>query len=519
MSSERYWRERAERMLLDEERKGADLIRALTGFYSNTGSRLQADMDAFYLRYAKDNKISLESARRLLAPNEQESFQQALSHYRSTSQRLGFGKEHENYLRLLAGRASITRQQALHTQARQRVEALFRDGEAAFSSTLQSVYTGSYQAAGRELGISGDFARMDTQTVERLLRTPWLGENYSSRLWKHKTMLVEQLEELIPRAFATGENSRVLGQQLAERLSVSLSAGERLARTEVNRAANESARLAYHTAGVDKYEYLATLDRRTSEVCASLDGKTFLVSDAQAGRNYPPMHPNCRSTTIPYFASDEFDGEYTRAARKADGSHYTVSSSMNYDQWKKTPESGILEQISLDPIVITDLVIDALTTPAVPGWSKEQNAMLNERHRELLRLAKEQPLGNEVGMYMNEQLEGVVSAVGGTGQVKIDLSQGAVYMHNHPSGHLFTLNDLECILFNDNIQVLTAVGNQGHIYMLAKNKNFNFTDIRAVYTNVIKGHPDYKKAPEQYVQFMQAFLQELQPHGLIYLEG
>jgi uncharacterized protein with gpF-like domain len=39
------------------------------------------------------------------------------------------------------------------------------------------------------------------------------------------------------------------------------------------------------------------LDSRTSEICRELNGKRFKLSEAEVGVNYPPMHPNCRSTT------------------------------------------------------------------------------------------------------------------------------------------------------------------------------------------------------------------------------
>ena len=40
------------------------------------------------------------------------------------------------------------------------------------------------------------------------------------------------------------------------------------------------------------------MDSRTRKICNELDGKKFKVKDRQAGTNYPPMHPFCRSTTI-----------------------------------------------------------------------------------------------------------------------------------------------------------------------------------------------------------------------------
>jgi len=46
--------------------------------------------------------------------------------------------------------------------------------------------------------------------------------------------------------------------------------------------------------GGTHYLYKATLDTKTCERCTELDGKTFNVSTAQVGVNFPPMHPHCR---------------------------------------------------------------------------------------------------------------------------------------------------------------------------------------------------------------------------------
>lgn len=47
----------------------------------------------------------------------------------------------------------------------------------------------------------------------------------------------------------------------------------------------------------EEYLFRATRDSRTSIICASLDGKTFKYKDP--AKKVPPLHPNCRSTTIP----------------------------------------------------------------------------------------------------------------------------------------------------------------------------------------------------------------------------
>jgi len=52
---------------------------------------------------------------------------------------------------------------------------------------------------------------------------------------------------------------------------------------------------------IQGYQYVATLDTRTSLICARLDGKVYLLDSKYAPQ--PPQHFNCRSTTIPVIKS------------------------------------------------------------------------------------------------------------------------------------------------------------------------------------------------------------------------
>jgi len=90
---------------------------------------------------------------------------------------------------------------------------------------------------------------------------------------------------------------------------------------------------------VAQYKILATLDHRTSEICADMDGKLFNVGEEEPGINFPPFHPNCRTTQIPYFPPDEIDAMYEEAQRIArdpkTGKSYLVPASMTYREWAK----------------------------------------------------------------------------------------------------------------------------------------------------------------------------------------
>ncbi|OKO89746.1 minor capsid protein [Geobacillus proteiniphilus] len=57
---------------------------------------------------------------------------------------------------------------------------------------------------------------------------------------------------------------------------------------------------------MEKYEILATLDMRTSDICRSMDGKVYEVKNYKPGTTAPTFHVRCRTTTIPYFDESEY---------------------------------------------------------------------------------------------------------------------------------------------------------------------------------------------------------------------
>jgi len=119
---------------------------------------------------------------------------------------------------------------------------------------------------------------------------------------------------------------------------------EAIVRTSVNFIANE-AHFETYKANEDiteEYEYIATLDSRTTIICANLDGQVFRYDDPSAPR--PPQHINCRSTIAPIIKwadlGVEPPAEGTRSS--VDGQ---VRSSINYEQWLKDQAASVQEKV------------------------------------------------------------------------------------------------------------------------------------------------------------------------------
>lgn len=88
--------------------------------------------------------------------------------------------------------------------------------------------------------------------------------------------------------------------------------------------------------GVEKYEVVATLDLRTSDICRKLDGKVFDVKDYERGVTAPPFHVYCRSTTVPYYNDDiQADIENSRLARDPETGKSLRVEKLTYKEWYK----------------------------------------------------------------------------------------------------------------------------------------------------------------------------------------
>ena len=107
-----------------------------------------------------------------------------------------------------------------------------------------------------------------------------------------------------------------------------------IVRTSVNQV-QTMANQAVYSANQEvtkRYEYVATLDARTSAICGSLDGKTFKYGEGPM----PPQHFNCRSTTVPIIDDDDLRKKFPDTRPSAKG---RVPQNESYPNWlKKNPD-------------------------------------------------------------------------------------------------------------------------------------------------------------------------------------
>ena len=338
MESNEYWRKRALKLEARANKKGEALQKQLKREYTKAAKAIREKVDSFYMRYAKEQGLSYAEAIKALSSKEAREWRKTIAEYVEEIKALPDGAAKSRLIAELDMRPSASQQDRLSTLAGQidmEIDRLFIGAEQQMTATMTDVLEDGYYRKSFDLqqraGVMSHIPRLSPEMVENVLTYPWSGADFSSRIWENKRKLLFNMRQTITQGLMQGQSIARMSKDLGDTLGKSYIVTERLVRTETNHFHAEADKGAYNAAGVEQYEYMATLDTRTSDVCASLDGKVFNVKDAQVGVNYPPMHPWCRSTTVEYDPEDAADWA---------ASGEPMPKSTTYEEWKAAQDAA-----------------------------------------------------------------------------------------------------------------------------------------------------------------------------------
>lgn len=334
-----YWRKRFILLEDAQSKKGAEYFAELEKQYRKASAAVQRDVERWYARFAVNNEITMQEARKLLNSNELEEFRWDVFDYIEKGKTLNYSQQWAKQLENASARFHISRLEALKIQMQNHVETLYGNEHDEISSLMSNIYTEGYYRTAFELQlgfrIGYDLMKLDTNRIQKVMSKPWTvdGRTFSDRIWKQKSQLISELNNMLTQAIIRGQNPHVVTVEIANRFNVSKGQAGRLVMTEAAFFNSASTRDCYKDLGVKQYEIVATLDKRTSEICRALDSTVFKMSEYEVGATAPPFHVWCRTTTAPYFG-DEFEIDIERAARDENGKVYFVPE-MDYKEWKK----------------------------------------------------------------------------------------------------------------------------------------------------------------------------------------
>jgi SPP1 gp7 family putative phage head morphogenesis protein len=299
MDTNKYWQERAKNRIVRSEMQGVEIMEQILPIYQQALVNINKDINSIYLNYANEVGLDVAELTKVLSNADKNNF---LLNIQAQMRALGFDFAdiyNENYINRL------TRLEALKQQIYWNIQAIAPKVSEIETRGFRKMIKDSYEVARRdireqiygELG-GGTFATVNDDYIGDILNSTWEGGNYMTRTAINMDRFAIKTREVIGSGLLIGTSQEKMGRLIRERFDVGRYEAMRLVRTETNYFQNQAEIRSYEDEGVEYYEYMAVMDNRTSKTCERLDGKVFKTSEAEVGSNYPPMHPNCRSTTV-----------------------------------------------------------------------------------------------------------------------------------------------------------------------------------------------------------------------------
>lgn len=448
-----YWQARMMELEDEQYQKSTEFFEDIMEQFKRAQLNIQADIEKWYYRLADNNEISYAAAKKLLKKSELEEFKWTLEQYIQKGRENAVSGEWIKELENASARYHINYLETLKIQLQQHAELLYAEYESRTTEFLGKVFKEQFYRTAYEIakgtGVGTNLAVIDTRKIDAVLKRPWAqdGKAFSGRIWQNKERLVNELHRELTQNIIRGESPQKTINNLAKKMNVSKRQAGTLIMTEEAAIASVASKECFKELDVEKYKIIATLDGMTCDICGSMDGKVFKMSEYKSGITAHPFHPNCRCCTAPCF--DNWYGlDRKRVARDpVTGKEYKVPADMTYQEWMdKYQNGGILEETTDE-------------------WEEEAKKELLMDEKALSARKK------ETAVVYGPDGEFLFQKRGGESEVLFSWSEikrleGNTISHNHPSGASFSARDI-ATLHDSKAAEIRAATEDGVYFMRA----------------------------------------------------
>lgn len=122
------------------------------------------------------------------------------------------------------------------------------------------------------------------------------GKWYFQRIEERASKLGYSIEQKLRQAIIRQDSYSKVASTIAKDLDISFSSAKTLVRTEMATVENQATVHNAMKQGFDGLKFTTYHDNHVCEICESMDGKVFPVTEVRAGDFI--MHPNCRCTLV-----------------------------------------------------------------------------------------------------------------------------------------------------------------------------------------------------------------------------
>lgn len=333
-----YWRKRYKLLEEARYRDNEKLYKEIEKEYIIAAKKIGKEILSFYNRFALNNGITLQEARKLLNSDELEELRWDVWEYIDKGIENSITGSWKHELENASIKARVRRLEALKLKMDAIISELQSEVLEQVDNHITDIYENSYYHTAFELqkgvGVGVDLAPIDVGRVALIKSKPWAsdGLSFSERIWgKHRLELTKYLDTELTQSIIRGEDPQKLINKISKKFNTTKRRAGNVVMTESAYFASVAQEECYKDLDVDRYEIVATLDTKTSKICQDMDGEVFDMNEYEPWVTAPPFHNFCRSVTAPYF--EDFTEGSKRWYRDADGNTGYVDADMKYNEW------------------------------------------------------------------------------------------------------------------------------------------------------------------------------------------
>ncbi|PPD64344.1 minor capsid protein [Staphylococcus pseudintermedius] len=294
-----YWLERAQNTinseLIEDAKAAAELQRIVTLMYAEIAKELLA----FYAKYATAEGLTIAEAKKIVDEFDVVAFQNKA---KMLVKNKDFSKEANKQLKKYNTKMYVSREKLL----KQNLDLLVTEASIKVENHIEkSLVKAIDREVERQSGILGTDINVTDKKIKAVVNSNFKGVTWSERLWDDMDLVRKEVERVATNVVNRGRHPNEYVADFKKKTGATTHDAKRLLVTESARVQTEAQKLSYlETLGEDgEYEFVAKRDEKTSKVCRHHDKKVYKVKDMVPGVNAPPMHPHCRSTTIPHIGN------------------------------------------------------------------------------------------------------------------------------------------------------------------------------------------------------------------------
>ena len=303
-SNRAYWEKREREAREKYLRTEAEELEEINRIYREMYRWCEDEINAFYGKYANAEGIDITEAKKRVAKEDVEAFQEQAKRYVEDRD---FSDQANTELRLYNATMKINRLELLKAK----IGLKLIDGTNKIDKYCGEKMTErAVDELTRQAGILGrTITQVDTlKRAKNIVGASFYNATYSQRIWSHMDRLKSEIAIQLQRGLIAGIGSREMARRLRESYDVSQSDAHRLMVTELRRVQTDSAIDSYKAMGFSQYEYMA-VNPNACPICRSLNGKVYDIEGAEVGNPdhpLPPLHPRCHCSLAPHESEADY---------------------------------------------------------------------------------------------------------------------------------------------------------------------------------------------------------------------